>query len=226
MQHVSNKGTAWDCGTGNGQTAQELAKHFHQVWATDISEQQIAHAKQAENIIYSVQPAEHTSFPANTVDLVTISQALHWFRFGEFYDEVKRVGREGGWIVAWMYSLIRITPRIDELVNEQYYVQTLGEYWDKERRYVDENYSGLPFPFEEIETPVFRSEFNWTLEELAGYLNTWSALQKFIDANHFNPVDELIKKLAPFWKTKKMKIIFPVHMRMGKIHQKAIDNRQ
>src|SRR5688572_12364907 len=87
LKQVENKDAAWDCGTGNGQAAKELSYAFAKVFATDISQKQIDHAFQKENIIYSVQPAEQTNFPAASFDLVTVAQALHWFRFNEFYAE-------------------------------------------------------------------------------------------------------------------------------------------
>ena len=34
-------------------------------------------------------------------------------------------------------------------------------------------------PFVPLETPSFSIERNWSLKDLAGYLNTWSALQKY-----------------------------------------------
>ncbi|HTN46071.1 MAG TPA: methyltransferase domain-containing protein [Flavipsychrobacter sp.] len=69
---VPNKCHAWDCGTGNGQVAYGLAKLFDRVDATDISASQIAHALQADNIVYSVQPAEKTVFGDGLFDLVVI----------------------------------------------------------------------------------------------------------------------------------------------------------
>ncbi len=44
--------TAWDCGTGNGQLAVCLAKFFDKVYATDLSEKQIANAILRDNIVY------------------------------------------------------------------------------------------------------------------------------------------------------------------------------
>lgn len=38
---VGNHDIAWDCGTGNGQSAVSLTKYFENVYATDPSEQQI-----------------------------------------------------------------------------------------------------------------------------------------------------------------------------------------
>src|SRR5215471_13440479 len=73
---VPNKQNAWDCGTGNGQVAYELAKTFENVFATDISEAQLDNAIQADNIIYSIQPAEKTNFENNLLDLIVVAQAI------------------------------------------------------------------------------------------------------------------------------------------------------
>lgn len=219
IRHINSKQTAWDCGTGNGQAARELAKYFEKVFATDISRKQINHAVQASNIFYSVQPAEQTNFPDNTFDLVTVSQALHWFQFDKFYTEVNRVAKPEASIAVWMYGLLSISPEIDELVGIEFYKNTLGHYWDYERKYVDDNYTTIPFPFDEIQTALFSIHVEWTLEELQGYFNTWSALQKFIETNQINPVDELMKKIKSIVKGEKISIVFPVHLRMGRIEK-------
>ena len=219
LERVEKKEAAWDCATGNGQTAKELAKHFKKVFATDISQKQIDNAEKADNIYYSLQPAEKTDFENDKFDLITVSQALHWLDTGKFYEEAKRVAKKNAWISVWTYPTLTISPEIDELVIGKHYNETLGSYWDSERKYVDDNYATLPFPFAEIKAPVFQIVLYWTIDELTGYLNSWSALQKFREKNHYNPVDELIKNIKPFWKEEKMKIIFPVYMRMGQIEK-------
>lgn len=218
LGYVVKKETAWDCGTGNGQAAKELCRYFKKVLATDISEKQIANAHKAENIFYSVQRAEKTDFADNSVDLITVATAFHWFDFENFFAEVKRVGTANSLLAVWAYSLLRISSDVDKLVD-QYYSQTLKGYWDEERKYVDENYTTIPFPFEEIKAPLFQIEVNWSVEDLEGYLDTWSSLQKFIAENNYNPVEGLVKKIRPVWgPEEKRKIIFPVFLRLGKIH--------
>lgn len=219
LSNAKGRDAAWDCGTGNGQTAKELSNYFKKVFATDISEKQIQNAHAAENIFYSVQPAEQTNFLENSFDLVTVSQALHWFDVDKFYAEVKRVAKPGSWIAAWTYSLANISPEIDKLVNVKHYKGVLGSYWDYERKFVDDKYMTLPFLFNEIQCPVFTMKFEWTLNELEGYLNTWSALQKFIAQHDYNPVDKLIQEIKPFWEKEKMQVVFPVYMRMGLIEK-------
>ncbi len=219
LDQVKEREAAWDVATGNGQTAKELCQHFEKVFATDISRKQLDEAYQSPNIFYSLQPAEQTDFPANSFSLITVSQALHWFQFDKFYTEVKRVSKPGGWLAVWTYPLLNITPEIDNLIGIDFYKNTLGAYWDEERKYVEEHYATLPFPFKEIKCPAFQIRFDWTIEELEGYLNTWSAVQKFIVANNYNPVPDIMKRIKSFWKEEKMKIIFPVYMRMGQVEK-------
>ncbi|MBC7947496.1 MAG: class I SAM-dependent methyltransferase [Chitinophagaceae bacterium] len=218
IAHVTTLEVAWDCATGNGQSALQLARHFDKVFATDISQEQLDAATASEQVVYTRQPAEQTNFPDNYFDLITVSQALHWFNFDSFYSEVNRTGKPGSWLAVWMYSLLRITPEVDEII-ERFHYQILGEYWDQERGYVNSNYTTIPFPFAEIATPTFEMKFHWSLEELEGYLTTWSALQKFIGANNFNPVAGIIDELRPHWKSSEMNIVFPLYLRMGKIEK-------
>lgn len=216
LEKAPGREIAWDCATGNGQTATVLGRYFKQVWATDISRKQIDHATVADNIIYSVQPAEQTDFADHSVDLVTVSQALHWFNFEKFYKEVKRVGRPGSWLAVWAYSLLKIEPDIDAII-EAYHFGTLKDYWDAERKYVDDHYANIPFPFVEITTPSFFIEYNWKLDDVQGYLYTWSALQKFIAAGNDDPIPGLIARIRPHWKQETKKIVFPLHLKMAGI---------
>ena len=59
---------AWDCGTGNGQAALELVRHFDRVVATDASVEQLARALPHERIEYRVERAEEIVLPPGSVD--------------------------------------------------------------------------------------------------------------------------------------------------------------
>jgi hypothetical protein len=61
----------------------------------------------------------------------------------------------------------------------------------------------------------------WTLEEFQGYLNTWSAVQKYIQANQENPVETLIRQVRPLWDTERQTIHFPLFLRLGRIESKV-----
>ena len=218
LSKVISREAAWDCGTGNGQTAKVLARYFSHVEATDISKHQLEKAVAAPNITYSVQPAEQTKFSDNSFDLITVSQALHWFNLDEFYKEVKRVAKQASWIAVWMYGGISISPSVKEIIRELH-VDILGQYWDAERKHVDNNYQTISFPFNEIDCPEFQIQFQWSLSELEGYINTWSALQKFIAKESYNPVDKLIPRIREHWYKEKMPVHFPLFLRMGQIEK-------
>lgn len=214
---VPNKNNAWDCGTGNGQVALELAKTFNHVQATDISRSQVNNALPANNITYSVQPAESTSFENGLFDLIVVAQAIHWFHFERFYPEVRRTAGKEALLCVVGYSRPEVSKEIDQIITG-FYTNVIGPYWDKERRYIDEDYKTIPFPFPEIRPPQFTNKLQWTLEHFIGYLNTWSAVKHFIRQNNYNPVDQLQTEIEKHWNPNQPKeITFPLLLRIGKI---------
>lgn len=108
---------AWDCGTGNGQAAVGLASVFDHVIATDASEKQIANAQSHATIEYRVAPAENSDIGSETIDLILVAQALHWFDLDCFYAEVRRVLKPDGILAASAYNLLHIEKAIDKVVN-------------------------------------------------------------------------------------------------------------
>ena len=214
-EHVRHFDCAWDAGTGNGQVARALAGSFTRVFATDISEQQLSNAQAGPAISYLVA-AEKTTFPENSIDLITVAQAIHWFDRGIFYNEVRRVAKPDAVLAVWGYGLLRILPEIDILLDH-FYTRVIGSYWDKERKLVDDHYRSISFPFDEIATPSFQFSFRWTLEELKGYLSTWSSVQKYWKEMGVNPVDAFIEEVRPAWKAAVQTIKFPLFVKMGRV---------
>src|SRR5262245_45040835 len=164
---------AWDCGTGNGQAAVGLASVFDRVIATDASEKQIANAQSHESIDYRVAPAEDSGIGSETIDLIMVAQALHWFDLDRFYFEAQRVLRPDGILAASAYNLLHIEKAIDEVVN-RYYHEVVGPFWPPERKLV-EQFTKLSFPFRQIDAPKFEMAAHWNLDHLSGYLRTWSS---------------------------------------------------
>jgi ubiquinone/menaquinone biosynthesis C-methylase UbiE len=217
FQQVSNFDTAWDCGTGNGQIAKVLATKFKNVFATDISEQQLLNAEKLPNIKYSKQAAELTNLPDYSFDLITVGQAIHWFNFSKFYEEVNRISRNNALIAVVGYGTHLINPEIDTIIDKLY-SDILGGFWDKERKYIEENYLTIPFPFKEIKCPNFFSQYSWDLPHLIGYLETWSAVKHYQKEKNLNPVLLIKKELQAIWKEGEMKqVIFPTITRIGRI---------
>jgi hypothetical protein len=103
-------------------------------------------------------------------------------------------------------------------VIRHFYEGVVGPYWDPERRFIEEEYRTIGFPFEEIEMPHYEIQNTWSLEAMAGYLNTWSAVQHYIKANGKNPVDSILPDLKEKWGGQpKVKVYTPVILRTGRI---------
>lgn len=214
FSHVKNFNKAWDAGTGNGQAAHRLARQFKNVFATDISLPQLNQAIKSDNIVYSVA-AEEIDQPNSSIDLITVAQAIHWFNIPEFFNCVSRVAKPDALVAVWGYGLLSVNPEVDKLIVH-FYKHIVGPYWDPERILIDESYQTIPFPFQEIKAPPFSFSFRWSIEQLAGYLNTWSAVRKYVNTNQLNPVEPLIEKLMPYW-SREMEITFPLFLRLGRI---------
>ncbi len=206
---------AWDCATGNGQAATELANVFDHVIATDASESQIANAEPHPGVEYKVAPAEQSDLQSGGLDLVLVAQALHWLNHDRFYPEVRRVLKEKGVFAASAYNLLRTEPRVKEIVK-RYYYEIVGPYWPPERALI-EQFQEIPFPFPERETPQFEIAAEWNLEHLMGYLWSWSSTQRFVATTNGNPLDQIASDLEKAWgdpqKTKR--IVWPLRLRVG-----------
>ncbi len=209
---------AWDCGTGNGQAAIELAGRFTSVHATDASAKQIALAPAHERILYRVERAEQVSLPAGTVDLVTVAIAVHWFDLDAFYSQVRRVLKPAGILAVWTYHLPLITPEVDEIVR-YYYEEVVGAYWQSGIRYVHERYRTLPFPFDELDPPQFHVDAEWEMERVVGFLASWSATRTYLDEKGVHPLQQVWEPLLEAWgdPALKRRLDWPLHLRVGQV---------
>ncbi len=214
LEHTKEKELLLDGATGNGQVAIRLSPHFKKIIAIDISSKQLEHAGKKENIIYQVAKIEETELKDQSVNLITIGQALHWFDFNLFHNEAKRILKPNGAIAVWGYELLNINSKIDEIILELY-DGVLNTYWTPERKYIEEQYTSIPFPYYNIQKRTFYSEYYWTVEQLLGYLSTWSSVNRYMKKNKENPLDLISDRLKKEWGTNKRKVTFPIFFKMG-----------
>jgi len=208
---------AWDCATGNGQAAISLAKYFAHIEATDISAEQIEHGLAHPNVHYSISPAEQTPFQDSSFDLITVATAFHWFDQPKFFQEVDRVLKPQGILAIWAYSFFAIEPEIDAVIAAEF-SSPIDPFWADGNRQMFNGYQDVPFPLDEIQPPEFSMRMDWTLEQLSGFLKTWSAVKLFIKEVGHDPVSKLEAILAPMWgdsqSTKPVRM--PIFLRVGR----------
>ncbi len=222
FSHISalapGREAAWDCATGNGQSAVLLAKHFRHVCATDASADQIAHAIRHPNVRYQVSSAHATGLKEHSIDLVTVAQAIHWFDNEAFYHEVERVLKPGGVIAAWSYRLPKISPEVDRIIHTLF-DDILADYWENEIQLARQEYRTLLFPFEELPSPEFSFTTIWSFPRLIGYLLTWSGVATCRRKKGIDPVDGITQNLLDAWgeRSTEKEVRWEIFLRSGRI---------
>jgi len=221
-QQAPQRELAWDCATGNGQAALGLAAHFHAVLATDASHNQIAQCPAHPRIAYQLAVAERAPLADHSVDLISVAQALHWFELEAFYHEARRVLRTHGVLAVWNYKLLQASPEVDAVV-EYYYRHLLGPYWPPERQRVEQGYAPLPADFRELDAPAFAMAADWRLEQLLGYLGTWSAGVYYRQAQQHDPLLHIQLPLAKAWgdPAQTRRVTWPLQLRVGRLESRA-----
>lgn len=213
---------ALDCGCGNGQLSVLLAERFGRVVGTDASAGQIARATPRPNLAYRVAPAQESGLPPASVDLVTVAHAAHWFDLDAFYAEARRIGRPGAVLALIAYGVLRLEGGPGEVVAD-FYGRVLGRHWPPERVHVERGYRDLPFPFAEIGPPALSIEVDWSLADLVGYVDTWSALRSLERAEGRGAFERFRRALGEAWGApeSRRQIVFPLALRLGRIGEPA-----
>jgi SAM-dependent methyltransferase len=209
---------AWDAGCGSGQLSILLADRFERVVATDASGKQVAKAVPHRNVEYRSSPAEASSLPDAVVDLAVAAQAAHWFDLPAYYAEVSRVARPGSVVALVTYKLLSINEPIDAVIR-RFYAGVLGPYWPPERRHVEDGYRSLSFPFPEIKAPKLEIRMDWSLPDVFGYVQTWSAVRGLERAKGHAPVAAFHRDLARAWglEATVRPVRWPLLLRVGRV---------
>ncbi len=211
-----NSQLAWDCATGNGQAARALTPFFKGVIATDASETQIRAAESDPKIDYRVAPAESSGLEDSSIDLITVAQALHWFDIPGFFDEAQRVLTPGGVLAVWSYERCYVDPRCDELLHELA-ENIVGPYWPPERKLVDEGYRSIELPMPAISAPAFAMKANWGIDEMFGYLMTWSSSQRYLKDHGSSPLAVIEDRLRAAWGEGRREAAWPLNLKIGRV---------
>jgi SAM-dependent methyltransferase len=211
----------WECGAGSGQATLDLAARFARVVATDISGAQLAEAPPHPRVEYRVAPAEASGLGTGVADLVAVAQALHWFDLPRFFAEAARVLRPGGVLAAWCYGPFRVVEGAAARPVAEFAAE-VHPYWFPERALVDSGYRTIEFPFTELTAPAFEMGAEWTGEEIAGYLGTWSAASAYAKATGRDPVPALREALERAGALgRRSSVDWPLSVRAGRTAETA-----
>lgn len=127
-----------DLGTGTGALALQFARAGCEVTGTDIDPGQIEAAKvraksESLEVDFMVSPAEETSKPDGSFDVVTANQCWPYFDLDCALADIRRLLRPGGKLVVSSFSFLprqsTIVARSEELVCA-YNPKWSGRDWD------------------------------------------------------------------------------------------------
>jgi SAM-dependent methyltransferase len=189
---------------------------FDRVLATDASDEQIASADAHPKIEFRVATAESSGIDADSVDLITVAQALHWFDIEGFFAEACRVLRPGGVLAVWSYERTSLPPECTEAI-EKAYTET-GPYWAPERKLVENHYRDITMPMPEIPAEAFEMQLDWTADQMLAYMRTWSGTRYYMKAKGSDPVALFEQELRHAWGAGKRDVRWPLTL---KVCQKA-----
>lgn len=166
--------TALDVACGTGLSSVALREIASKVVGTDSSAEMLARAPLVEGIEYIEAPAEQLPFDDATFDLATVCSAFHWFDRARFLAEVRRVLAPAGWLVIYDNAFrgeMKENPRFKPWFQESYLARYPSPPRDR-RPFGEEDARRHGFRF--LGREDYQNEVGFSIEELAGYLETQS----------------------------------------------------
>src|SRR5690606_20541083 len=133
-----------------------------------------------------------------------------------FYDEVRRIGAPHATLALVSYGVLCLDDELGARFS-RFYWQEIGPYWPAERKLVDSGYADMPFPFEEHAPPSLEIRKAWNLEELLGYVSTWSAVRSVREAGREGILQGFAADMAALWgdAARRREVRWPINMRLG-----------
>lgn len=209
----------------------QVAEYYDQVIATDVSEAQLKHALQHPRVKYLHTPLSLSNDELLTmlggedsIDLVTVAQAVHWFDLPSFYSLVTRLLRKpGGALAVWTYNDIVVSPTFDPIMK-QFHDTTLP-FWNPEIQYVFDGYKTLPFPFESIglgsegKPMPLDIPKELSFDMFLGMLRSWSAVTTAKEQGVDLLNEGIVKKFENAWGGTKLvrSVIYKAFLLAGKV---------
>lgn len=168
-QHSSTGGELdllLDVGCGPGMAARALAPNFAIVYGLDPSEGMIATARTLEGgitstgepIRFEISSAEELGATLNppvqdgSVDLITASNAAHWFDMPSFWRRAARVLKPGGSVALWTSGRPSVDPSMPNAAKiqaamDRFRSQQLEPYNTPGNVLAGDGYINLPLPW-------------------------------------------------------------------------------
>lgn len=221
-QFATKPALALDLGSGTGQATVELAKIADTVIGIDNSKTMVDTANQSphpKNVSFRVGNDDTFAeeFSPDSIDLITVAEAAHWFNLPVFYRRAHELLKKNGMLIIWGYcdQSVKGYPEISEIIDKYSYDDRyMGKFWDKGRDKLKEFYNNDKIPADLFRDTEYHfnssAEFNkdekleiskdMTLSDLQDYFGTYSAYHNWAESNPElaktnDLIDEMFKEI-------------------------------
>lgn len=201
----SGTGRLLDLGCGPGRVVLPLAPAFAQAVAVDPEPEMISEGKRVaaqlgvSNIEWVVARAEDVEYPDRSIDLVTVGQAFHWFDQRLVADRIRGWLRDDG-AVALIWQMC---PWCGDSAWHHAVADVLGRWTGRgtATKPTARTRTSLPFEdvlhdaeFRDIETRLFHVPHVWSLDSLAGFFRSTSAVSLHSLGEHAEEFDRDLRE--------------------------------
>lgn len=195
-----NHGLALDVGCGSGQLTVSLLGLFEQVTGIDPSQSQLEAAPHHPSLTFL--EGRESALPAATgsADFIVACQAAHWFDLAAFESECRRVGRARAHVAIVGYGVPEIEGPAADLLD-RFYWREVHDHWPPQRASIEKRYEDLDLGLPALDVPDLPSfiELQWSADQLAAYVGTWSACRKARAEGHGDLQRRFESELAARW---------------------------
>ncbi len=186
-------------------SAAQIAQHWGRAGCRPPSREPSSHGPRrgetgptpTTNVTLAIEPGERTVLADDSVQLVAVAQALHWFDREAFFAECARVLAPGGVLAAWGYPDFIVPDGMEAAVAD--YRAMIEPHWPPERVQIDTRYAGYDWPFPALPAPRLSLQATWSLPRFIGYLSSNSARAPCLAATGIDPVERHGPALAAAW---------------------------
>ncbi|CAF1425320.1 unnamed protein product [Didymodactylos carnosus] len=225
LKYKGDYDIAIDIGCGSGQSTKLLSPYFQQVYGYDVSKNQIKQANEKNtNSNVKYRSENIISHDNNSLCLVTVAQAAHWFNLQQFYSEAHRTLKLMGVLAVYGYGFVELhgpqNKRLNEIVTNFY--RKVRPFFPDDRIHIDNKYSSIILPYVERERDEsVKINCTWDIQRLLGYICTWSGYQNYVKLHPNNDIindlrSELFSTLNTTNESEKIELSFDTFILMGR----------
>lgn len=198
-----------DIGAGTGKLTELFLKRGIKVIAVEPNNDMINIAKENlreyENLIkFKEEPAESTKIADNSVDIVTVAQAFHWFDKESFKRECKRILKENG-TIAIMWNFLDYKKELEGKILDIQKKYTKISFNASEEEKRDEDIEKF-FEYENYKLKIYENSYLQNYENFIGNQLSMSYSLKESDEEYEEYVLEFKKLFSKYSENNMIKI--------------------